>query len=123
MMVLDNKCQMCNKICNTIYFQQNFRNWTSDNNDIDKFIQDTQLSAHDSVKEALEWIPYDRLYEIKCIVKDEFRKAYRANWIGGEIICWDYEKQKWKRNYRSISVILSNLDYSKDITSELMKMV
>ncbi|PKC02492.1 hypothetical protein RhiirA5_425159 [Rhizophagus irregularis] len=123
MMVLDNKCQMCNKICNTIYFQQNFRNWTSDNNDIDKFIQDTQLSAHDSVKEALEWIPYDRLYEIKCIVKDEFRKMYRANWIGGEIICWDYEKQKWKRNYRSISVILSNLDYSKNITSELMKKI
>ncbi|GES97153.1 kinase-like domain-containing protein [Rhizophagus clarus] len=29
--------------------QQNFKNWTSGNYDIDKFIWDTQLSAHDDV--------------------------------------------------------------------------
>ena len=34
----------CN-VCNAKHFQQNFKNWTSRNNDIDKFIQDTQLSA------------------------------------------------------------------------------
>ncbi|RGB36389.1 hypothetical protein C1646_758206 [Rhizophagus diaphanus] len=40
------------------------------NNDIDKFIQDTQLSAHSDVREALEWIPYDRFHDIKYIAKD-----------------------------------------------------
>jgi len=27
MMVLDDKCKVCNCICNSIYFQQNFGNW------------------------------------------------------------------------------------------------
>ena len=32
-------CEKCNKICNAIHFQRNFKNWTSGNNDIDKYIQ------------------------------------------------------------------------------------
>src|SRR5205809_1553751 len=96
MVVLNDICEICNKnTCNAIHFQQNFDNWTSGNNDIDKLIQDSQLSAHNSsnikliqnyqllahnssnsdiarfiqhpqlsVKKALEWIPYDRFYNI-----------------------------------------------------------
>ncbi|EXX68601.1 hypothetical protein RirG_103670 [Rhizophagus irregularis DAOM 197198w] len=73
MMVLNNKCEISDKICNTIHFQHKFIDWTSGNNDIDKFIQDTQLSAHTfyEVYNALEWIPYDRLVG----------KVYKANWI------------------------------------------
>src|ERR1051325_2502766 len=40
-------CRICN-------FQQNFKNWTSGNHDIDKFIQKTQLKA--THREVLEWI-------------------------------------------------------------------
>uniref|UniRef100_U9T9J9 Uncharacterized protein n=1 Tax=Rhizophagus irregularis (strain DAOM 181602 / DAOM 197198 / MUCL 43194) TaxID=747089 RepID=U9T9J9_RHIID len=124
MMVLhSNKCQKCNKICNTIHFQQKFINWTSGNNDIDKFIQDTQLSAHDNIGKALEWVFYNRFYGIKCIANDKFNKVYSAYWIDGEIICWDYENQNWEREDQNIPVILKNLDYSKNITSELMKEV
>jgi hypothetical protein len=66
-------CKECNKentadewcrSCNAKRFQQNFENWTSGNDDIDKFIQHTQLSATDYDK-VLEWIPYDRFYDIK----------------------------------------------------------
>jgi hypothetical protein len=48
------KCVECMQIytglnwcqaCNSKRFQQNFGNWTSGNDDIDKFIQNTQLSA------------------------------------------------------------------------------
>ena len=46
MVVLDDICEKCNCVCNTIRFQQDFKNWTSGNNDIDKFIQDTQLTRH-----------------------------------------------------------------------------
>ena len=46
MLVLSENCKECNYVCNAIHFQQNFKNWTSGNNDIDKFIQVTQLSAH-----------------------------------------------------------------------------
>src|SRR5687768_435969 len=82
--VLNDKCNISNKICNTIRFQQNFGNWTSGNNDIDKFIQDTQLSVHDyyEISDSLEWIPYDRFDNIECITKDE---NYKANWIDGNI--------------------------------------
>ncbi|EXX51419.1 Ypk2p [Rhizophagus irregularis DAOM 197198w] len=123
-MVFNNKCKKCNSICNTIHFQHKFIDWTSGNNDIDKFIQDTQLSAHKDVREALEWIPYDRLYNIKYIAKDE---AYSANWIDGNIsyyerdVSWDNENQNWIRKDKNIYVILKNLDYSKNIASELMK--
>jgi hypothetical protein len=41
-----NKCKKCKDTCYTIHFQHNFENWTSGNNNIDKFIQSTQLSAH-----------------------------------------------------------------------------
>ena len=55
-------------VCNTKFFQQNFKNWSSGNDDIDKFIQDTQLSATHPRK-VLEWIPYDRFYDIEYIAK------------------------------------------------------
>jgi hypothetical protein len=35
-----------------MYFQRNFKNWTSGNNDIDKFIQSIQLLTHDDAKKA-----------------------------------------------------------------------
>ena len=72
----DEECKICHKVCNAIHYQQNFENWTSGNNDIDKFIQDTQLSAHDSNDKPLEWIPYDRFYDIEYIAKGGFGKVY-----------------------------------------------
>ena len=73
MMVLNNKCKKCDSLCNAIRFQHKFIDWTSGNGDIDKFIQDTQLSTHKNseVSNALEWIPYDRLYNIKYISENE----------------------------------------------------
>ena len=85
MVVLKDICEKCNCVCNTIHFQRNFNNWTSGNNDIDKFIQDTQLSAN-RYNNVLEWIPYDRFYDIEYIAKGGFGKVYRANWIDGPIL-------------------------------------
>jgi hypothetical protein len=82
MVVLDIRCKKCEYICNSITFQWYFKNWTSGNNDIDKFIQNTQLSAHDNVfDDVLEWIPYEGFHEIKYIAKGIF-EMYNANWIG-----------------------------------------
>ena len=97
MMVLKDICERCNEICHAIRFQRNFKNWTSGNNDIDKFIQDAQLSNHYFYYNTLEWIPYDRFYDIKYIAKGGFGKVYRANWIDGFIRYWDNENQNWKR--------------------------
>ena len=119
MVVLSDICKECNCICNAIHFQQNFENWTSGNNDIDKFIQDVQLSLHyiDGESEVLEWIPYDKFYNIKNITKKEFG----ANWIDGNIVKWNDKNQKWKRKGQNIFVILKSLNDLRDIKSELSK--
>jgi hypothetical protein len=148
MIVLDDKCEKCNCICNTMVYQQNFWNWTSDNIDIDEFIQSTQLSAHDNVKEALEWIPYNKLNNINYIAEGkllvhsiddqtnellvsydrymkyaEFTKIYKANWVDGYIDKWNNENQNWKRHYKNMSVTLKSLNDPKKIIIQIMNEV
>jgi hypothetical protein len=126
MMVLNYVCKTCNHKCNAIRFQQNFENWTSGNNDVDKVIQDTQLSTHEDYKlfnKTLEWIPYDRFFDIKYIAKGGFGKVYKANWIDGYLTKWDKEKQNWKRHNKNMFVALKCLDNSKNVTLEFMNEV
>ena len=123
MVVLDDICEKCNYVCNAIHFQQNFKNWTSGNNDIDKFIQDTQLSAHYSFDKPLEWIHYDRFYDIEYIAKGGFGKVYRANWIDGFIYKWDYKNQNWERLESTKFVALKSLNNSKNVTLEFLNEV
>uniref|UniRef100_U9TQP0 Uncharacterized protein n=1 Tax=Rhizophagus irregularis (strain DAOM 181602 / DAOM 197198 / MUCL 43194) TaxID=747089 RepID=U9TQP0_RHIID len=115
LMVLNNKCKKCNYMCGAIHFQQNFVDWTSGNDYIDKFIQDTQLSVHVNYevhKKALEWIPYDRFNNI---IKSKFSETYRANWIDGYIYGWD-DKNQWTRTNENIIVIIKILNDPKNIT-------
>ncbi|PKK67153.1 hypothetical protein RhiirC2_783889, partial [Rhizophagus irregularis] len=121
LMVLCDKCKKCNYLCNAKHFKQNFNNWTSGNDDIDKFIQDTQLSSHkDIIKKALEWIPYDKFYDVKYIAKGGFGKVYKANWIDGNISFWDNDYQNWKRIGQNKFVALKSLNNSKNVTLEFM---
>jgi hypothetical protein len=124
MVVSNDICKQCNKICFTIYFQQNFGNWTSGNDDIDKFIRDSQLSAHfqPDLEKALEWIPYDRFYDIKYIADEEFGKVYSANWIDECIDYWSDWANNWARDQHTF-VILKNLNDPKIVTSEFINKV
>jgi hypothetical protein len=123
MVVFDIKCEEYNDACNSIYFQHNFINWTSGNDDIDRFIQSTQLSAHKRASDALEWIPYDRFYDIRYIAKGELNKMYRANWIDGYINKWNDDNQNWEREKPNMFVILKILNNSTSITSEFINKV
>jgi hypothetical protein len=107
-----------------MHFQQNFINWTSGNNDIDKFIQVTQLSVHNNyeISNALEWIPYDRFCDIKYIAKG-FDEIYRTKWIDGFIDGWDIEHQIWKRKDQNMFIILKSLNNLKNITYEFLNKV
>ena len=123
-------CKECNqkngidwcKECNAKHFQQNFEKWSSGNVDIDKFIQDTQLSAN-IYYEVLEWIPYDRFYDIEYIAKGGFGKVYRANWTDGVILKWDIKKQNWERCESNKFVALKSLNNSKNVTLEFLNEV
>ncbi|GES99813.1 kinase-like domain-containing protein [Rhizophagus clarus] len=121
-------CEKCNrentlyewcKECNVKHFRQNFENWSSGNFEIDKFIQDTQLST-DAFYTILEWIPYDRFYNIKHISNGSFSKVYRANWIDGYIRDWDNKNQNWTRVESNKLVALKSLNNSNNVTMEII---
>ncbi|RHZ85142.1 hypothetical protein Glove_71g84 [Diversispora epigaea] len=91
------------KPCNSKHFQNDFNNWTSGNDKIDKFIQDAQLNANDKW-EVIEWIPYDRFTRVKQIGKGGFGTIHYAGWIGGYIREWDIENQRWDRGYSEVAL-------------------
>ena len=65
-------CQLYNAKC----FKQNFTNWTSRNNIIDKFIKKAKLKAK-NYYQVLEWIKYDRLKNNEYLARFG---TYKAIW-------------------------------------------
>ncbi|RHZ56978.1 hypothetical protein Glove_395g19 [Diversispora epigaea] len=82
--------------CNLKHFKDDFINWTSGNDKIDKFIQNVQLISNSSY-DVIEWIPYDRFNDVKQIGRGGFGTIHYARWIDGVIDEWDIENQQWKR--------------------------
>src|SRR5439155_1688749 len=107
-------CQFCT-------FQQNFKNWTSGNHDIDEFIQKAQLKAKYRW-EVLEWIEYDRFENVEYLAKGGFGTTYKATWKDGRIYYWDSKNNQWKREENWL-VALKCLHNSQDITVEFLKEV
>ncbi|PKB95510.1 hypothetical protein RhiirA5_436577 [Rhizophagus irregularis] len=95
-MVLNENCKLCKRVCNAKYFQKNFKNWTSD------------------VDKALEWVPYNKLYDIKHITEN----SYKANWIDGNIWHWNNADYDWKRQNQNMIVGLKKLSNPKNIVLE-----
>ena len=89
------------KECYSKKFQQNFGNWTSGNEHIDKFIKEAQLNAR-NLAEFLEWIPYNRLRNIQFLAQGGFSTVYKAIWLDNSVIKWDYEKQDWERHVEDL---------------------
>ncbi|RHZ73054.1 hypothetical protein Glove_233g46 [Diversispora epigaea] len=102
-----NKYYWC-KPCNSKHLQNDFNNWTSGNDKIDKLIQNAQLNADVNWK-VIEWIPFDRFKDVKQIGKGGFGTIHYARWIDGNIGEWDIENQQWKRD-RKVEVALKKFD-------------
>src|SRR5688572_11349132 len=60
------------KPCQINYLQNNFTNWTSENKEIDDFIQEKQLKINKWYDIVFEWIPYNQFDNIKKTGKDDF---------------------------------------------------
>ncbi|RHZ76611.1 hypothetical protein Glove_195g15 [Diversispora epigaea] len=107
----DEICPECNqeyagwwcKPCSSKHFQNDFNNWTSGNDKIDKFVQDTQLNANRNWK-VIEWIPFERFKDVKQIGKGGFGTIHYARWIDGRIKEWDIENQQWKRYDKEVAL-------------------
>jgi hypothetical protein len=109
--------------CRICIFQQNFKNWTSGNHDIDEFIQKAQLKAKNR-RRILEWIEYDRFENVEYLAKGGFGTTYKAIWKDGYIN--DYKNNqviRKKDNDKGHTVALKCLHNSQDITVEFLREV
>ena len=95
------KCPECNQNynsfycqpCNSGHFRDNFKNWTSGDEHIDKVIQESQINASDELK-FLEWIEYSNLENIEHVAEGGFGNVYKAIWKDGPIKSnWDEIKK------------------------------
>src|SRR5437764_8165147 len=107
--------------CNAKRLEENFKNWTSGNKDIDELIQHSQLSATYHFN-CLEWVPYEKFQNITFIAKGGFGKIHSADWPEGKFSCWDIENQKWIR-YPDQKVVLKSLDNSSDMSTDFLNEV
>ncbi|CAB4413961.1 unnamed protein product [Rhizophagus irregularis] len=104
--------------CNAKRFEENFKNWTSGNKEIDELMQHSQLNAVHYTN-CLEWIPFEKFQNVTYITRGGFGKIYSAEWPEGYIGYWDIENQKWHR-YTGEKVALKSLDNSSEISTEFL---
>jgi hypothetical protein len=114
-----NRIKITNNWCNYCHLQLNFKNWTSGNNDVDEFIQKSQLKAK-SWSQLLEWIEYDKFKDVEYLTKGGFGTTSKAIWKEGYCI-WDNNNQQIKRG--ETKVALKCLHNSQGITTEFLKEV
>ena len=117
--------EWCNQ-CNAKRFQQD---WTSGNKYIDNFIQETQFNTQ-NLYEVLEWIPYNRLTNIKYLAKGGFSTVYKAIWLDGLTDNWNYDARQWNRRLQNVhfstrdyEVVIKNLNNSSNINEEFLNEV
>ncbi|EXX50815.1 kinase-like domain-containing protein [Rhizophagus irregularis DAOM 181602=DAOM 197198] len=94
--------------CVRKYLKSEFSNWTSENKIIDSLIQKCQQESLIPYM-IFEWIPYDRLKNIKFLVKGGYSDIYTADWEDGCYKEWDLEEKKLKRSGTS-KVALKRLE-------------
>ncbi|GES82220.1 kinase-like domain-containing protein [Rhizophagus clarus] len=107
--------------CNAKRLQSEFYKWTSENADIDNFIQQIQLKAN-SHKEVIEWIPFYRFKDVSYVKKGGFGTIFRSRWTDGYIRQWDNKNNEWIR-YSEIDVALKSLDNSAQNVMEFLQVV
>lgn len=98
------KCEKCQNGCFNLkscefcikkYLKDRFSKWSSDNKEIDEWIQNCQKNflKPDFI---VEWIPYNNLQDIQYVTQGSFSKV-KAIWTEGKYGKWDYEKHELKR--------------------------
>ncbi|CAG8529826.1 1044_t:CDS:2 [Acaulospora morrowiae] len=109
-----NWCISCDPLIET-------RGWTSGNKEIDAFIKELQLKCT-GYCDIIEWIPFDRLDNLRVIRKNGANSIFLATWLDGkrsypEVFGSDYPRTRSP----PCSVDLKALGGSQTSTSEFIK--
>ena len=126
-------CENCNKECLATlhcefcvrdYLKAKFSNWTSGNDEIDNLIQTCQMETFIPNK-IVEWIPYDKLQNIKYLTEGGCSKIYTADWIDGRYDEWDSKTQRLTRSYEHGTqyVILKRLENAENANQNWLEEV
>ncbi|GBC09667.1 hypothetical protein RclHR1_09020005 [Rhizophagus clarus] len=103
-----NNCKNCGEIytdvdyewcksCQINSFEDDFINWSSENEEIDNFILEKQIGVKNFYDKIFEWIPCDQFIEVKEISKSEFATLYSAIWKGGQLYYDDNDKKLMRK--------------------------
>ncbi|CAB5364384.1 unnamed protein product [Rhizophagus irregularis] len=118
--ILDNDYKWCKSCQINDLLENNFTNWTSENEKIVNLIQEMQSKINSYKDIIFEWIPYNQFDNIKEIGKGGFAKVYSAIWVDGPL-SYNSNTQKYTRNqYKNKNVALKCLYNSQNITSEFL---
>ncbi|GES83969.1 kinase-like domain-containing protein [Rhizophagus clarus] len=71
--------------CQINNLKEKFGNWTSENEKIDNFIQEMQLSINRYGDIVFEWVPYDQFDKINDIESSDFGNLHLALWMDGPL--------------------------------------
>ncbi|UZO14372.1 uncharacterized protein OCT59_005831 [Rhizophagus irregularis] len=119
-------CKICDNMYSNIKYKwckqclindlkQNFANWTSENEKIDKFIQRMQLEIDKLNDTIIEWISYNQFNNIKVLYKNDSVIIYSAIFINGPLY-YNYDKMEWERkpNEKVTLICLNNSQITTD---------
>ncbi|RHZ48706.1 hypothetical protein Glove_543g49 [Diversispora epigaea] len=98
-------CEFCIRKC----LKNDFGNWTSGNNEIDKLIQECQETI--APNSVIKWIEYDQFENIKHFTEGGCATIYTAIWKDGHYKKWNSKKQKLERFGRQ-KIVLKRLNNS-----------
>ncbi|RHZ51643.1 hypothetical protein Glove_476g50 [Diversispora epigaea] len=113
------KCNICQnwyraiqycEFCIRKYLVNNFGNWTSGNDEIDKLIQKCQQKTMAPCF-IIEWIEYDRFVDVKYLAKGGCATIYTAILKDGHYCEWNSERQILER-FGMQSIVLKRLNSS-----------
>ncbi|EXX59607.1 hypothetical protein RirG_187420 [Rhizophagus irregularis DAOM 197198w] len=82
--------------CNAKRLEAEFSSWTSSNEELDKFLRETQLTVR-CWQEVFEWIPYTNITEVEEVGRGGYGIIYKSKWKKGCIIKWMPKEKKWAR--------------------------
>ena len=97
--------------CISLQLQSLFTTWTSGNNIVDNFIQQSQM-ASSLPNHILEWIPFEQFKKVTKLTEGGFSSIYTATWTRGTITDYDENKKEFSYLDKQIVVLKSLNDSS-----------
>ncbi|CAB4410641.1 unnamed protein product [Rhizophagus irregularis] len=94
-----------------------FENWTSENEVLDKFIQQTQLETPDP-RHHMQWIPFENFSDVKFVLKGGYSSVFSATWANKKEKVWDGAKQTFVE--KPLMVALKSLKNSQNVSDEFL---